>query len=89
MPYIGNLGMHYCVRFSQLQSHIHTKHTGASYTLVASSYNGTIVIYLSLLFLIGLIWDHMLIVFSTTVLCIASPGICLIGECTWLYVTWS
>ena len=30
--------------------HLHTNHTGETYTLVASSYNGTIVLYLSLLF---------------------------------------
>ena len=41
---------------------IHTKRTGESCTLVTSSYDGTIVLYLSLLFHIGLIWDRMLII---------------------------
>ena len=35
--------------------YMHTKHTGESYTLVASNYDGAIALYLSLLFHIGLI----------------------------------
>ena len=66
--------------------YMYTKHTGESYTLVASNYGSAIVLYLSLLLHIGLIWDHMLIVLSTTLSCVASPGVCRIGVCTWLYV---
>ena len=68
---------------------VHAEHTGESYTLVASSYNGTILLYLPLLSILSLIfWDQMLIVLST-LLCISSPGVCHVGVCTWLYVIWS
>ena len=66
---------------------MHTKHARESYTLVACNYDGTTVLCPLPLFHIGLVWDHMLIILSTTLLCIASSGVCHVGVCTWLYVT--